>query len=263
MPKTRSISNGYGRDFGTCAAGLPPSELAALGLSAHWGMLRSMDRHACTDAHWHRLAPLLPPHEPRVCRPNQPQRRILDDILGTRPTSLPWRDVPMHYGSWHSVPSRCYRWRKPVSSYGSCGPCSVKRTVTGSGIGRSTFSTPSLCAHSHAAGPKANTTERPQGRRSVLGHQLQSTTFRGLPGPRRPGARRYIAHGPPAWRGSRAKAGSRSYALLPSVGHQLAGASVELDVRRRTCRRGVGLPAHPCCGCGRRWCTLQFTNTLA
>jgi transposase len=45
-----------------------------------------------TDAQWAALEPLLPPQRPR--------------------TGAPWRDLPAHYGSWKTVASRFYRWRR-------------------------------------------------------------------------------------------------------------------------------------------------------
>ncbi len=71
-----------------------------------------MGRHELTDAQWRRLAPLLPPEKPRVGRPNQPHRRIINGILWILATGAPWRDLPDHYGPWHTVSSRFYRWRQ-------------------------------------------------------------------------------------------------------------------------------------------------------
>jgi transposase len=70
-----------------------------------------MGRHELTDAQWQRLAPLLPPQKPRTGRPAHPHRRIVNAILWILATGAPWRDLPEHYGSWHTVSSRFYRWR--------------------------------------------------------------------------------------------------------------------------------------------------------
>jgi transposase len=58
-----------------------------------------------------RLAPLLPPQKPPVGRPNHPHRRILNGILWILATGAPWRDLPERFGPWHTIASRCYRWR--------------------------------------------------------------------------------------------------------------------------------------------------------
>jgi transposase len=71
-----------------------------------------MGRHELTDAQWHWLAPLLPPQQPRVGRPSHPHRRIINGILWILATGAPWRDLPEQYGSWHTVSSRFYRWRR-------------------------------------------------------------------------------------------------------------------------------------------------------
>ena len=71
-----------------------------------------MGRHELTDTQWHRLAPLLPPQKPRVGRPGQPHRRIINGILWILATGAPWRDLPPQYGSWHTVSNRFYRWRR-------------------------------------------------------------------------------------------------------------------------------------------------------
>jgi transposase len=71
-----------------------------------------MGRHDLSDAQWERLAPLLPPQKPRVGRPALAHRRILNGILWVLATGAPWRDLPECYGSWHTVSSRFYRWRR-------------------------------------------------------------------------------------------------------------------------------------------------------
>lgn len=71
-----------------------------------------MGRHELTDAQWCRLAPVLPPEKPRVGRPNHPHRRIINGILWILATGAPWRDLPEHFGPWHTISSRFYRWRR-------------------------------------------------------------------------------------------------------------------------------------------------------
>src|SRR5260370_31246230 len=71
-----------------------------------------MGGHEPTDAQWHWLAPLLPAQQTRVGRPSHPHRWIINGILWILATGAPWRDLPEKYGSWHTVSSRFYRWRR-------------------------------------------------------------------------------------------------------------------------------------------------------
>jgi transposase len=68
-------------------------------------------RGELTNAHWGRVAPLLPPEKPRVGKPNKDHRTILDGILWKLRTGAPWRDLPERYGPWSTVYSRFRRWR--------------------------------------------------------------------------------------------------------------------------------------------------------
>jgi transposase len=71
-----------------------------------------MNRHELTNSQWERLQPLLPPQKPKTGRPAADHRRILNGILWIIRTGAPWRDVPEPYGSWQTIASRFYRWRK-------------------------------------------------------------------------------------------------------------------------------------------------------
>jgi transposase len=71
-----------------------------------------MSRGDLTDKQWERLEPLLPLQKPRTGRPAADHRRILNGILWVLRTGAPWRDLPEQYGSWSTVASRFYRWRK-------------------------------------------------------------------------------------------------------------------------------------------------------
>ena len=55
-------------------------------------------RHELTDAHWTKLAPLLPPERPATGRPNTDHRTVLNGILHHLQTGMPWRDLPERYG---------------------------------------------------------------------------------------------------------------------------------------------------------------------
>ncbi len=71
-----------------------------------------MERRELTDAQWERLGPLLPPQRPRTGRPNKDHRTVLEGIVWVLRTGAPWADLPERYGSWKTVASRFYRWRR-------------------------------------------------------------------------------------------------------------------------------------------------------
>ena len=71
-----------------------------------------MRRRELTDEQWEKLCPLLPPQKPKVGRPAQDHRLIINGILWIVRTGAPWRDLPEHYGPWRTVASRFYRWVK-------------------------------------------------------------------------------------------------------------------------------------------------------
>jgi transposase len=67
-------------------------------------------RHELTDAHWARLAPLLPPQKPQRGRPARDHRQMVNAMLWIHATGAQWRDLPERYGPWQSVATRFYRW---------------------------------------------------------------------------------------------------------------------------------------------------------
>jgi transposase len=71
-----------------------------------------MRRGELTDEQWEKLVPLLPPQKPRVGRPAQDHRVIINGMLWIARTGAPWRDLPERYGPWRTVASRFYRWVK-------------------------------------------------------------------------------------------------------------------------------------------------------
>ncbi len=71
-----------------------------------------MTRGDLTDSQRERLKSHLPPQKPERGRPNADHRRIINAILWIDRTGAPWRDLPDRYGSWRTVASRFYRWRK-------------------------------------------------------------------------------------------------------------------------------------------------------
>jgi transposase len=71
-----------------------------------------MRRGNLTDQQWSQLELLLPSQNPKTGRPNKDHRIIINGILWVLRTGAPWRDLPERYGSWCTVASRFYRWRK-------------------------------------------------------------------------------------------------------------------------------------------------------
>ena len=64
-----------------------------------------------TEARWARLAPLLPPQNPRTGRPAHDHRTLLAGMLWVARTGSAWRDLPAHFGPWETVHGRYQRWR--------------------------------------------------------------------------------------------------------------------------------------------------------
>lgn len=62
-----------------------------------------VERHDLTEAEWRRVALLLP-RPPRVGRPPQDRRPILNGILWILATGASWRDLPARYPPW----ATCY-----------------------------------------------------------------------------------------------------------------------------------------------------------
>jgi transposase len=81
-----------------------------------------MRRFELTDAQWEQIAPLLPPQQPRMGRPAEDHRQVLDGVHWILRTGAPWEDLPARYGPAGTVLSRFYRWRKAGVRPGSAAP---------------------------------------------------------------------------------------------------------------------------------------------
>jgi transposase len=76
-------------------------------------MRRAMSkRHELTDEQWERLQPMLPPQKPKIGRPAEGHRTIINGRLWVVRTGAPWRDLPERYGPWSTAASRFYRWTR-------------------------------------------------------------------------------------------------------------------------------------------------------
>jgi transposase len=88
-----------------------------------------------TDAQRAKLAPLLPPQRPKMGRPPKDHRLIVEAIVWLDRTGAPWRDLPAEFGSWETVASRLYRWRRR-GVWDRCWPrCRPTRTPAGNWTG--------------------------------------------------------------------------------------------------------------------------------
>src|SRR5918994_2453335 len=67
-------------------------------------------RTMLSEAHWGRLAPLLPPQKPWTGRPSLDHRRFLEAVLWLARTGAPWRDLPPELMNWRSAWRRLQRW---------------------------------------------------------------------------------------------------------------------------------------------------------
>ena len=64
-----------------------------------------------TEARWARIAPLLPPQNPRTGRPAHDHRTMLAGMLWVARTGSAWRDLPAPFGPWETVHGHYHRWR--------------------------------------------------------------------------------------------------------------------------------------------------------
>ncbi len=71
-----------------------------------------MNRGDLSNEKWEHIVKLLPPEKPKTGRPAKDHRPIVNGILWILRTGAPWRDLPERYGSWSTVASRFYRWRR-------------------------------------------------------------------------------------------------------------------------------------------------------
>jgi transposase len=62
------------------------------------------------DAAWAVIAPLLPPAD-RARGRWRDHRQVLEGIVFTFRTGLPWRDLPERFGPWQTVHGRFDPWQ--------------------------------------------------------------------------------------------------------------------------------------------------------
>jgi transposase len=69
-----------------------------------------MNRLMLSDAHWGRIAPLLPGKVGDPGRSGADNRLFLEAVLWMARVGAPWRDLPPTFGNWNSVFQRFRRW---------------------------------------------------------------------------------------------------------------------------------------------------------
>jgi transposase len=52
-------------------------------------------------------------------RPGKDDRNFIEAVLWWRRTGVPWRDLPVEFGSWKTVFNRFDRWAKHLTARGS------------------------------------------------------------------------------------------------------------------------------------------------
>ena len=60
-------------------------------------------------------APVASAQNPRIGRPAEDHRTIINGVLWILGTGSPWRALPDRYDSWKTVSSRFYRWTRAGS----------------------------------------------------------------------------------------------------------------------------------------------------
>ena len=71
-----------------------------------------MDRDGLRDDEWDRIKDFLPGREGHVGGTAPDNRLFVDAVLYRYRTGIPWRDLPVHFGSWKSTHQRFSRWCK-------------------------------------------------------------------------------------------------------------------------------------------------------
>lgn len=71
-----------------------------------------MVRTLLSDEAWKKVEAILPGKEGDRGRTALDNRWFLEAVLWIGRTGSPWRDLPVHFGRWHTVYMRFSRWRR-------------------------------------------------------------------------------------------------------------------------------------------------------
>jgi transposase len=119
-------------------------------------------RTMLSEAHWGRLAPLLPPQKPWTGRPSLDHRRFLEAVLWLARTGAPWRDLPPELMSWRTAWRRLQRWT--ASGIWDRIVDALRAMAPEAGWEAHMLDSTVVRAHAHAAGARRRAGEQALGR---------------------------------------------------------------------------------------------------
>jgi len=71
-----------------------------------------MDRKMLRDDQWERIEPLCSGKASERGVTGRDNRLFVEAVLWIARTGSPWRDLPKHFGAWHTTYMRFSRWSK-------------------------------------------------------------------------------------------------------------------------------------------------------
>lgn len=71
-----------------------------------------MDRKMLRDDQWKRIEPLCSGKASERGVTGRDNRLFVEAVLWIARTGSPWRDLPQHFGAWHTAYMRFSRWSK-------------------------------------------------------------------------------------------------------------------------------------------------------
>ncbi len=71
-----------------------------------------MDRKMLRDDQWKRIEPLCSGKASARGVTGRDNRLFVEAVLWIARTGSPWRDLPQHFGAWHTADMRFSRWSK-------------------------------------------------------------------------------------------------------------------------------------------------------
>ncbi len=115
-----------------------------------------------SEAHWGRLAPLLPPQKPRTGRPSLDHRTFIEAVLWLARTGAPWRDLPPELMNWRTAWRRLQRWTAAGVWEGVVD--ALRAMAADAGWEAHMLDSTVIRAHAHAAGARKATGKQALGR---------------------------------------------------------------------------------------------------
>ncbi len=123
-----------------------------LRLFVAWHCMLQPDRTLLNDEQWQAIEPLIPANKTSPGRkPIGGNRLFLEAMLYLIRTSLPWRDLPRHFGNWNSIYKRYARWAEK----GVWMTVFAVLTEGNLDLSEASLDSTSVRAHQHAAGARS------------------------------------------------------------------------------------------------------------